>query len=533
MNRDSAEPLGPLADRWAKVSSQFPDKRAIVSDDTRLSFRQLDVLVARRVVILQRRGLSPRDRVALVLPTTHVSVAWFLASLEAGCVPLVLDPTLTPSEIETILSRALVRWLVTEQGIECRRSSPVTGLDSLDGGELRASSDTSSETPDVSRDLRSRAKSFEPIDVPADPPTILFHTSGSTGLPVVIEHSQRALLQRIPKPTEMPVCWLSMLGIYSMAGYTLLSQSLLCGHGLVIARKFHPRETLEAIERERVAIVGTTPAALRLMLRAARAHTYDLSSLLVIGVGGSPVSRDLVESTQEQFGCDVVVAYGLTETAGPVALAEGRRIAIGDGHIGAPLGSWEMEVVREDGSPAGAGEPGELLCRQCPDGNETSSQWVRTGDLAVRLPTGDYQIVGRRNDFVDRAGHKVAVVEVEKALETHHAVQRAAVVGVPSPHLGEEDLWAFVVLQPDEERPTSQELTRFCRGRLAPFKIPIHIALCDYLPLTGEGKIRRHHLRDMAIRQYRTQQLEFLRTAPRIANRLADPPGPSETENAR
>ena len=163
------------------------------------------------------------------------------------------------------------------------------------------------------------------------------------------------------------------------------------------------------------------------------------------------------------------------------------------------------------------GEQGEIVVRgpqvmrgywQRPD--ETAKvmrgDWLRTGDIGLMSDDGYFSIVDRAKDVIIASGLKVFPRDVEEALFQHPAVQEAAVIGVPDPYRG-ETVRAYIVLKPGQ-RATAEELTAFCRERLAVYKIPKQFVFRDELPKSLIGKVVRRVLREEAAAEAQPQTTE-------------------------
>jgi fatty-acyl-CoA synthase len=120
--------------------------------------------------------------------------------------------------------------------------------------------------------------------------------------------------------------------------------------------------------------------------------------------------------------------------------------------------------------------------------------WNFTGDAGYIGQDGNLRVTGRISELINRGGEKVLPEEVEAFLESHPAIRRAAVIGVPSQIAGEEIL-AFILPQPGRTVDL-EEVLQFCRGKIAPFKVPSDIRLVQQLPITPNGKIQKYKLRE-------------------------------------
>jgi long-chain acyl-CoA synthetase len=247
---------------------------------------------------------------------------------------------------------------------------------------------------------------------------------------------------------------------------------------------FHPRRAVELIESEKVAIVATTWEMALLLSKAMVRLPCDISSLMVVGIGGAPVPADAVRTIRSSLDCDVAVSYGSTEAGAAVTVG----VALGDddGFIGRPIRGWEVKVVDCTGRRVSRGEIGELFYRR------TDGPWVLSGDLARELPTGDLCVVGRRDDRVFRGGRNVNLSEIEAALLRADGVARAAVIHVET-RPGRVKLCGFVVPE-GGCRLERAAVTWHCRRHLDAYKVPDHIAIVDVIPTSIDGKVQRWRL---------------------------------------
>lgn len=177
------------------------------------------------------------------------------------------------------------------------------------------------------------------------------------------------------------------------------------------------------------------------------------------------------------------------------------------GHVGSPLPGVEVRLVGEGGSVLGEGTPGEIQIRGAnvfleywdrPDATAeafTEDGWFQTGDIAVR-ENGVYRIMGRNSvDIIKTGGEKVSALEIEAVLLAHSEVNECAVVGIDDPDWGERVV--AVVVPKSEAIPDADDLKDWCRGRLAPYKIPKEILTIDELPRNVMGKVVKPRVVDL------------------------------------
>ncbi|MBP8248302.1 MAG: AMP-binding protein, partial [Phenylobacterium sp.] len=226
---------------------------------------------------------------------------------------------------------------------------------------------------------------------------------------------------------------------------------------------------------------------------------------------GSPCPVEVMKQVIERMHMsDVTIAYGMTETS-PVSFQSSlddpidRRV----GTVGRVQPHLECKVVDLEGNTLPRGQTGELCTRgysvmlgYWDDPEKTAEAidaegWMHTGDLAVIDEAGYGNIVGRIKDMVIRGGENVYPREVEEYLYRHPKVEDVTVVGVPDERFGEE-LCAWIRLRPGETA-TETELTDFCRGQIAHYKIPRYVRFVDAFPMTVTGKVQKFLIRDQMI----------------------------------
>lgn len=504
-------PLSPTMtlDQALSAAVEVAGDAALHAEGQRATLRELDGAARRLAARLSAVGVGAGDAVGLLLPNGIPYAQAFFAVVRLGAVVVPLDPELPPGELARIAATAALRATLSD------RSRPGDAwLDVMHDG---VGWDVPGVAVDAAGELHGSRR--QRSDVGA-----IFFTSGTTGdpKPVPLTHHQllRPLvalqrlhaaffsgspLQQVKRLATVATrhgskllrasgrqTWLTTSAFRSMAGHQVLLGCLLLGHELVTAPTFHPRRTLELVDAHRVNVLAGTPAVLELLLRVEDLSPYDLSSLLVIGVGGGPASPDLVERGRERFHCAVTIGYGSTELGGGVLATRLEDSLDAQARtVGRPFPGAEIRVVGEDGAELPVGQPGDLLCRTS---GEAAEPWLHTGDLAVRHGDGSIAIVGRKDDLVVRGGQNVHPAEVERAARQLADVTACAAVGVPV--RDDQQLWLYVAgapgLAPDEVR-------RHCRTLLTPGKQPDRVRVVEQLPVNEYGEVLRRRLREDAL----------------------------------
>jgi len=335
---------------------------------------------------------------------------------------------------------------------------------------------------------------------------VIVFTSGTSGRAKAVTLAHRALLsglqmmlhitRQIPPSFDSAKAEIALQTgpLFHIGGPQVMLRSIATGNTLVFpSGKFDPEEILSLIERHKITRWTAVPTMITRVLDHAEGSTRDLSSLRAIGMGGSPVSPELLERMRTGLPGvqpSVAVGYGLTENTGPATTAAAKESEEHPGTCGRALPLVEIRLAPQPGFT-----DGEVLIRSPTQMSgyfgldETpidTEGWLHTGDLGRMDDEGRLWITGRTKEMIIRGGENIAPSAVERALSALPQVAEAAVVGVPHPDLGEE-VFAFVVLR---KPATADELRQDLRKTLASFAIPSRWHLqTEPLPTNQTGKV--------------------------------------------
>ncbi len=267
--------------------------------------------------------------------------------------------------------------------------------------------------------------------------------------------------------------------------------------------------TLSAIERYKIKWMLGVPALYRMMLENDRLDQYDLSSLRYCYCGGDVLPVEVFKTWREKYQIPLYQVYGSTEIGHVTYSLLNQEPS--PTVIGTPLKTRKSIVVdRETLEKLPPGELGELLVTSpytlkeyLNKPEETEYSYVKmNGDIYYRMgdyvkinDKGELEFVERTADIIKYKAYRVSASEVEAALQDHPTVIGACVIGVPDPRVGER-IKAIVVLKEDAKGIGSNELLKWCRDRLAPYKVPGYIEFRDMLPKSKVGKLLRREIRD-------------------------------------
>jgi cyclohexanecarboxylate-CoA ligase len=340
-----------------------------------------------------------------------------------------------------------------------------------------------------------------------DPRAVVLFTSGSSGAPKGVIHTQARLAYKARLMADVhgltpddailmpaPLAHISgLLNGVTVPGVVPMKT--------VLMAKWDPVEALEIIERERVTFMIGPPTFFVSLMGAPGFSPAAVASLRLISSGGAGVTPAFVDTASATLGCVVKRTYGSTEAPTITTSQPGDDPAQARSTDGRPTGSVELRTDEVTGELQVRGP--ELFVGYL-DAEQTAAAftddgWFRTGDIGV-IDDGWLTITGRLKDIIIRGGENIAVGEVEGVLEAHPAVRQAVAVGVPHERLGEQ-VAAFVLLVDGETFDLDECRRWFAEQGVARFKTPEHVVVVDEIPVLAAGKPDRAALRSRFSRQ--------------------------------
>jgi long-chain acyl-CoA synthetase len=500
-----------LYDIIKRGAEKYPDRTAILYRETSLSYGDLARQVNRLASALGHRGIGPGDSVAVLLPNCpQFTIAYYaVTALGAICVPA--NPLLKPAELEHIWGDSRAKLAVTAPLLlpnaqETQRSLP--GLRTI------VSIGERSETPEgvpTWGGLLSEGSEAQicVTDVTENSPAVCIYTSGTTGRPkgaLLSHHNLTVNARQITQVLRFDendnfLCVLPLF--HSFGGTVCQNTPLACGARVTILELFHPARVLEAVETHRVTILPGVPAMFGALLQFSADRPYDFSGVRVCVSGGAPMPVAVMEAFERKFRTIIIEGDGPTECS-PVTSVNPLEGVRKPGSIGLPIPGVEMKIFDDRNNELPPNEIGEIVVRgenvmlgylNQPEATAEAMTggWYHTGDLGKADEDGYFYIVDRKKDMLIVGGLNVYPREIEEVLYTHPAVADAAVIGAADALRGEEVV-AVVTLKPGAQT-TDRELIRYCRQRLANYKVPRKIVFRDDLPRGGTGKVLKRLLR--------------------------------------
>lgn len=492
---------GTIAPDFVRLhAGRQPDAAALLDAETgkTLSYRSLDRGVAATVTLLRKRGVGPRDRVAVIARNSVEQIILQLACARAGAILVALNWRLTAVELRALLDDCEPALVI---GDELVQKAGLANLPTLTLAEVARGIEEEEPAP------------LEKMD--AQRPSLMLYTSGTSGRPKGVVLSEGNLFASafnfslLGEVTSTSRFLADSPMFHIMGMVTNIRPALMMGGAVVVSSGFEAAKTLARIGDPRLAITHyfCVPNMAEMLRALPEFDPERLRGLKALFIGGAPYAAAHIRQWLAE-GIAVVNGYGMTEAGTVLGMPLSRpSVERRPESAGVMAPTMERRIVNQDGEDVHAGEVGELLLR---GPNVCASYWrnpqetadafsedgyLRTGDLVREDEEGYYYLAGRKKDMFISGGENVYPAEVEGVLAAHPAVAEAAVLGLPNPRWGEVG-HAFIVLKPGAGED-EVSIRAFCDLSLARYKQPRSIRFVPSLPRTGSGKVAKNELRTL------------------------------------
>jgi long-chain acyl-CoA synthetase len=510
-----------------------------------LGYAELEATSRALAATWQHRGLTPGDRLAVMLPGGLPLPVVVLSAWRAGLVVVPVDPQLAGEALLHQLRDSGARVLVADAAAALALRPVLEALPQLlvvtaGPGELLGPLKAAlvrhrlrhrntvpalpgalafSSALDRGRSLPLSAVVARPDDI-----ALLQYTGGTTGVARGVVLLQRHLMANLrqaeqwlqpalqARPRDEPWTTVAALPLHHVFGFTLaLLLTLARGGRLLLVPDVADTDALAALlQRERFHLFPSLNPVFESLARHPAAERIDWSGLRLSLSGGMAVDPATAMLWLLKTGSPIIQGYGLAE-ASPAVTCNRVDDTLFSGHVGYPLPDTELMLVDDDGRRVPPGASGEIAVRgpqvmagywQRPD--ETArvmlpGGWLRTGDIGRFSEDGSLRLVDRKRDMVWVSGLPVVPNEVEEIVMRVAGVRECAVVGVPHPDTAEAgEVIKLVVVRsaPGGAAPSEAQLREHCERHLAGYQRPVHVEFCERLPRSSVGKVLRRALRE-------------------------------------
>ncbi|MEY2730101.1 MAG: long-chain-fatty-acid--CoA ligase LcfB [Pseudomonadota bacterium] len=506
---------GFFAARLQRLAEQV----VVEAEGACLSWSQFAEQADRAVAWLQEQGIREGDRVGLMAYNHPATPMLLLACARVGAILVPCNPDVSADDARYIFEHAGVAGVLcsepalqrVQQALAARneRPAPPPWVTVLRTPEPTAPSPPCAPLMPWSTtrpDAHTRCGT-------ADHTLFILYTSGTTGFPKGVMHSQRtyvltaeAFVQRLYlQPSERVLCVLPLFHInalmYSLGG------TLACGGTLILVPRFSASTFWRTVADTRATEVNVIMSAAAILARRPPEEFVPDHQLRKMFI--APLNRSLQEAFTGRFGVPTLIeCYGMTEIPGVLAnpfLGPHKLGTMGvlSVHPDPAIERPRVRLIDDAGCDVAPGEVGQLVVRTPTlmqgywrDPAQTAAAfrdgWFLTGDLARQDADGYYVFHARQKDIIRRRGENLSGAEIDTAIASHPDVQECATIGVPSV-LGEEEVLCAVVPRAGTAL-TPQAVHAHACQRLAPLKRPRYVVLVDSLPHTGSMKIAKFRL---------------------------------------
>ncbi len=470
----------------------YKDNTALVYENLRINYRQMDGAVNSLAHHLKSIGIGKGDKVALMLANTPEFPITYFACQKLGAVVVTLNVMSTAYELQYLLDNSDSQVLITAAP-SARRFEEIKGRLATCRHLLLAEVD---EGPmSMKKVLEKGPFEFEPSDASKDDPAVMIYTSGLTGKPLgaVLTHgnliSQSRLLADLFDGSQHDT-GLSLIPLFhSFGAVANMLNPLLMGACVVMLDVFSIDSIFKAIETEKITYMTAVPRVYLGMLLQEGTEKFDLSSLKYCVTGGSTMPPAYMPQFEKKFKVRIREGYGLTE-ASPVCSVTRLHMAQKPGSIGVPIPGVEARIVDPNDRDLPRGEIGELIVRgpnimkgyykdDAATAQVLRNGWLHTGDLALIDSDGHIFLKGRTKRMIITSGFNVYPREVEIVLNMNPAVADSKVIGKSDLMRGE--VVKALVVKKEGVAADEKAILKHCRAYLSSYKIPREIEFVDRL----------------------------------------------------
>ncbi|MFH1091252.1 MAG: AMP-binding protein [Pseudomonadota bacterium] len=503
-----------IGDFLKDTASRRPDRTALVFGKHRFTYQEADRRSNQLARALLACGIKTGDRVAIFNTESHRSLEIIFGSIKIGAAFVPLNYRMSENELAYILRDCTPAALFYGRRYEdlvrqAAKNAPAPGtmvcLDEAGPGRL-----------DYEAFIEPHSPRAPEVSFPETALAMILYTSGTTGPPKGVIFTHKKLVYRevhgrkIPGEEEgLTMKVLLTVPLFHIPGIQTCLKSVHSAATLVVLPQFDPVTFFKTVAEEKPGIATLVPTMIKMITTHPDFSHYDLSSLFLIIYGGAPMPLTTILPAMKKMPQTMFIGtYGMTEASGtslshldhlPKEGVKDDEIPPRLVSVGKVVPGMEIKIADEKGAALPTGGVGEVLLKGKGifDGYWGASEeemarniengWFHTGDAGYLDEEGYLYISGRLKELIIRGGENISPLEVETVVNDHPEVANCAVIGLPDETWGERV--AAVVQLKMGSRLSPEELTEFCRPRLAGFKRPEKIIFTESLPLGPTGKV--------------------------------------------
>ncbi len=518
----------------ARSAERHPERTAVNYMGNRISYRRLNGMVNRFARLLKDLGVREKDKVAVIMPNLPQTIVVNMAVMRIGAVAVQNNPLYTERELAYQLNDSDAVFAVTLTLLVPRllKIMPDTKVRKVMGCHIH------SYLPFPKKQLFPLVKKSMYRKLETNDTVLLFeeminkysdeqvedrgswnelgaiiYTGGTTGVSkgVMLSHKNLSCnvqqLKAVLPGLEAESC-VGTFPIFHSAGFTVIQDFLTwAGHTHCMIPRPDPQGIIDIIKRDKPTYITGAPTIFVGLLNHPEFRKMNLKFIRGFISGAAPLAAETIRDIKEITGATMGEAYGLTETTVLSALTPWGG-TIKPGTVGVPVPDTDIKIVDIDKGTKElpVGKAGEIIIKgpqvmmgyykkPAETKEVLKDGWFYTGDIGFFDKDGYLTISDRKKDMIVASGYNIYPVEVDGVLMDHPKIMEACTIGVPDSYRG-ETVKSYVVVKPGQTL-TADEVTRFCKEKLAAYKVPKKIEFIDALPKSPVGKILRREVREM------------------------------------
>ncbi len=509
-----------MAAAFADTCRKTPQKTALVFNDQALTWAQLDEQTDKLAAYLLSVGIARGDRVGIMCTVRPEYVLAYLACARIGAVLVGFNAGFKAAEVQKLVARTQPKafFLLRHDRERCLfdEISPVlaeaTGIADVvpieAGAEIAGGRFGEILQPPLADTARSAVRAAENA-VQEDDGLLIVFTSGSTGVPKAAVLTHKNVIRNIAvqirhfQMVEDDKVLLHLPLNHVAGANEQLASTIMLGATAIMLERFHPKATLEIIERHKVSFVMQVPTMYIMEFGVENFASYDLSSLRILCVAGAVTPPEIMKKMME-IAPTVVTGYGMTEVGGFASYtAPGDEADTISFTVGAIAPEFRLQIVNEKRETLAVREIGEIaLGGDCvfkeyfgdpaATGEAVADGWYYTGDMGYLDERGYVTLVDRKKMMYITGGYNVYPREIEDAVAAMPGVDMCACVSRKDATFGE--IGVLFVTPKSGQQLTVEAVMAHCRNVLADYKVPRHVVIYEVMPFTALGKIDKQVL---------------------------------------